>query len=35
MKMTTLGRSGLQVSRITFGTWSFGGDWGSVDTDAA
>ena len=35
MKMTTLGRSGLQVSRIAFGTWSFGGDWGSVDVDAA
>jgi aryl-alcohol dehydrogenase-like predicted oxidoreductase len=35
MRMTTLGRSGLQVSRIAFGTWSFGGDWGSVDTDAA
>ena len=35
MKMTTLGRSGLQVSRIAFGTWSFGGDWGSVDTEAA
>ena len=35
MKMTTLGRSGLQVSRIAFGTWSFGGDWGSVDTGAA
>ena len=35
VKTTTLGRSGLQVSRIAFGTWSFGGDWGSVDTDAA
>ena len=35
MKTTTLGRSGLQVSRIAFGTWSFGGDWGSVDTAAA
>jgi len=35
MKMTTLGRSGLHVSRIAFGTWSFGGDWGEVDTDAA
>jgi aryl-alcohol dehydrogenase-like predicted oxidoreductase len=35
MRMTTLGRSGLQVSRIAFGTWSFGGDWGSVDVDAA
>jgi aryl-alcohol dehydrogenase-like predicted oxidoreductase len=35
MRTTTLGRSGLQVSRIAFGTWSFGGDWGSVDADAA
>ena len=35
MRMTTLGRSGLQVSRIAFGTWSFGGDWGSVDTEGA
>ena len=35
MRMTTLGRSGLQVSRIAFGTWSFGGDWGAVDTEAA
>lgn len=33
--MTRLGRSDLQVSRIAFGTWSFGGDWGSVDTDGA
>ena len=33
--MTTLGRSGLSVSRIAFGTWSFGGDWGSVDVEAA
>ena len=35
MEMTTLGRSGLSVSRIAFGTWSFGGDWGSVDVDGA
>ena len=26
MKTTTLGRSGLEVSRIAFGTWQFGGD---------
>jgi aryl-alcohol dehydrogenase-like predicted oxidoreductase len=31
MKYTTLGRSGLQVSRVCFGTWQFGGDWGSQD----
>jgi len=27
----TLGRSGLEVSRIAFGTWQLGGDWGSFD----
>ena len=35
MRTTTLGRSGLDVSRIAFGTWQIGGDWGSFDTDAA
>ena len=35
MKTTTLGRSGLQVSRIAFGTWQLGGDWGHFDEDAA
>jgi aryl-alcohol dehydrogenase-like predicted oxidoreductase len=35
MKMTTLGRSGLNVSRIAFGTWQLGGDWGRFDEDAA
>jgi aryl-alcohol dehydrogenase-like predicted oxidoreductase len=35
MKMTTLGRSGLHVSRIAFGTWQLGGDWGRFDEDAA
>ncbi|WP_239126597.1 aldo/keto reductase [Asanoa siamensis] len=29
--MTELGRSGLAVSRIAFGTWQLGGDWGSFD----
>jgi aryl-alcohol dehydrogenase-like predicted oxidoreductase len=28
---TTLGRSGLEVSRIAFGTWQLGGDWGRFD----
>ena len=28
---TTLGRSGLEVSRIAFGTWQLGGDWGGFD----
>ena len=35
MKTTTLGRSGLEVSRIAFGTWQLGGDWGPFDEDAA
>ena len=35
MKTTTLGRSGLNVSRIAFGTWQLGGDWGRFDEDAA
>lgn len=35
MKRTTLGRSGLDVSRIAFGTWQLGGEWGSVDAEEA
>ncbi len=35
MKYTTLGRTGLQVSRIAFGTWQLGGDWGPADERAA
>jgi aryl-alcohol dehydrogenase-like predicted oxidoreductase len=35
MKTTTLGRSGVHVSRIAFGTWQLGGDWGQLDEDAA
>ena len=35
MKTTTLGKSGLHVSRIAFGTWQLGGDWGSFDEAAA
>ncbi len=35
MKMTTLGRSGLHVSRIAFGTWQLGGEWGQFDEEAA
>lgn len=30
-----LGRSGLIVSRIAFGTWQLGGDWGATDEQAA
>ncbi|MGA2970666.1 MAG: aldo/keto reductase [Acidimicrobiales bacterium] len=35
MKYVTLGKSELRVSRIAFGTWQLGGDWGSTDSDAA
>jgi aryl-alcohol dehydrogenase-like predicted oxidoreductase len=35
MKHTNLGKSGLDVSRIAFGTWQLGGDWGPTDTGAA
>jgi aryl-alcohol dehydrogenase-like predicted oxidoreductase len=30
-----LGRSELNVSRIAFGTWQLGGDWGATDEEAA
>ncbi len=35
MRYATLGRTGLDVSRIAYGTWQLGGDWGSYDEDAA
>jgi aryl-alcohol dehydrogenase-like predicted oxidoreductase len=35
MKTTTLGRTGLRVSRVAFGTWQLGGDWGRFDEAAA
>jgi aryl-alcohol dehydrogenase-like predicted oxidoreductase len=35
MNYTILGKSGLEVSRIAFGTWQLGGDWGATDTLAA
>jgi aryl-alcohol dehydrogenase-like predicted oxidoreductase len=35
METTTLGRSGLDVSRIAFGTWQLGGEWGQFDEAAA
>jgi aryl-alcohol dehydrogenase-like predicted oxidoreductase len=35
MEYIQLGKSGLEVSRICFGTWQFGGDWGSVERDEA
>lgn len=35
MRYTILGKTGLEVSRVGFGTWQLGGDWGSFDEDAA
>jgi len=35
MKYTTLSERGPEVSRIAFGNWSAGGDWGGVDRRAA
>ena len=35
MRYIQLGERGPQVSRIAFGNWSAGGDWGRVDRDAA
>ena len=35
MKQIRLGRTNLQVSRIAFGTWQLGGDWGATDEKAA
>jgi aryl-alcohol dehydrogenase-like predicted oxidoreductase len=35
MREITLGRSGLMVSRIAFGTWQLGGDWGPTDEQSA
>jgi aryl-alcohol dehydrogenase-like predicted oxidoreductase len=35
VKTIALGATGLEVSRIAFGTWQLGGEWGAVDEDAA
>lgn len=35
MRHTILGKSGIEVSRIAFGTWQLGGEWGPTDTAAA
>jgi aryl-alcohol dehydrogenase-like predicted oxidoreductase len=35
MKTTTLGMTNLEVSRIAFGTWQLGGEWGTFDEEAA
>ena len=35
MRSIILGRSGLRVSRVAFGAWQLGGEWGRFDQDAA
>ena len=35
MDFRRLGRSKLEVSRICFGTWQFGGEWGAVEREEA
>ena len=35
METVTLGRSGLEVSPIAFGTWQLSGSWGQFDEDEA
>jgi aryl-alcohol dehydrogenase-like predicted oxidoreductase len=35
MKYITLGKTDLTVSRVAFGTWQLGGDWGSTDANSA
>ncbi len=35
MEYTRLGETELEVSRVCFGTWQFGGDWGEIDDDEA
>jgi aryl-alcohol dehydrogenase-like predicted oxidoreductase len=35
MKQIRLGRTNLRVSRVAFGTWQLGGDWGATDEKAA
>jgi hypothetical protein len=35
MRTVKLGRTGLAVTPVAYGTWQFGGDWGPVDERAA
>jgi aryl-alcohol dehydrogenase-like predicted oxidoreductase len=35
MQTVTLGATGLEVTRLAYGTWQFGGDWGPVDEQSA
>ena len=33
MEYTPLGRTAIQVSTISYGTWQFSGEWGHVDQE--
>jgi aryl-alcohol dehydrogenase-like predicted oxidoreductase len=35
MRYTKLGKSGVHVSQVAFGTWELGGDWGGTDEQPA
>jgi aryl-alcohol dehydrogenase-like predicted oxidoreductase len=35
MQQTRLGQTELRVSRVCFGTWQAGGDWGGIDNEEA
>jgi aryl-alcohol dehydrogenase-like predicted oxidoreductase len=35
MEYTHLGKTALHVSKMSYGTWQFGGDWGSFDAHEA
>ncbi|MFO7894260.1 MAG: aldo/keto reductase [Longimicrobiales bacterium] len=35
MEYTRLGETELEVSRVCFGTWQLGGDWGDIDAEQA
>jgi aryl-alcohol dehydrogenase-like predicted oxidoreductase len=35
MNYRTLGRTGWQISAISYGAWGIGGDWGTVDDDVS
>jgi hypothetical protein len=35
LKSTIFGKTGLEVSRLAFGTWEFCSDWGHADEEAA
>jgi aryl-alcohol dehydrogenase-like predicted oxidoreductase len=35
LRYTRLGQTDLEVSRICFGTWQTGGDWGAIEEDEA